>query len=102
MIVIAIIAVLAIIMPKMGASRDKAKKAACMTNLHSIGVALELYANNHNGQFGPSGVTVPTDSNCYLVTSGYIKPQRCPIGSNYLIWSVAGAVFTEYRPAARW
>jgi len=83
-IVVAIIAVLAsIIMPKMTGARDKAKLAGCKNNLKHTAIAIEMYANDSNGNYyppayGPSANFCFNDS-CYLVTGKYIsRGPRCP------------------------
>jgi len=88
MIVIAIIAVLAsIIMPKMGGSRNKAKLAACKTNLRHIMIAMEMYAHNNNGAYTPCITgTVTYYSTSYLVSGGYLKAiPTCSAGHTYYI-----------------
>jgi prepilin-type N-terminal cleavage/methylation domain-containing protein/prepilin-type processing-associated H-X9-DG protein len=46
LVVIAILAVLiALLLPTLSKARDEAKKAACLSNLHSLGHALVMYAN---------------------------------------------------------
>ncbi len=50
LVVIAIIGVLAaIILPAMHASREKARTATCLSNLHQIGLALSQYTNDFDG-----------------------------------------------------
>jgi len=84
MIVIAVIAVLAsIIMPRMQSSRDKAAYNACKQNILGIAKALEIYANEHNGDYGPGSSNVAV---CYLVTGGYLKACYCPLGNRYYLW----------------
>jgi len=85
MIVIAIIAILAtIIMPKMGTSRDKAKLAACKSNLRQIAVAMAMYGNDNSGNMCPikdSWTTV-----AYLWDAKYLSfYPTCPIGNEYAL-----------------
>jgi len=83
-IVVAIIAVLAsIIMPKMTGARSRSKLAACKQNLKNIAMALEMYANDNNNIFNPTGasyVTISgTGTSSYLFTDGYLKTvPLCP------------------------
>ena len=54
--VIAIVGVLAaILMPVVGRVRDSAHKAACLSNLRHIGVALKLQINDTKGRFPSRG-----------------------------------------------
>lgn len=47
--VIAIIGILAaILIPVVGRVREHARRAACSSNLHQIGLAIHLYANDHD------------------------------------------------------
>jgi len=98
MIVIAIISVLAtIIMPKFTGARDKSKLEACKGHLKSIGIAMEMYGNDNNGDRGPAG-GVNLDDSCYLVTGNYIKTVRCPLNNVYRIWAhYSGGWCTTYN-----
>lgn len=49
--VIAIISILsAILIPVVGQVRESAKRAVCSSNLRQIGLAVQLYANEHDGR----------------------------------------------------
>jgi len=50
LVVIAIIAILAsILFPVFSRAREKAREARCMSNLHQIGLALQMYADDYDG-----------------------------------------------------
>ena len=67
--VIAIIGILAaIIIPTVGAVRRSATKATCASNLHQLGMAINLYKNDHRGRM-PDGEGIDgvgTDNNVSL------------------------------------
>lgn len=54
LVVIAIIAILAsLLLPAMGRAKEKASAIRCLNNLHQMGLALVLYAQDYNGGFPP-------------------------------------------------
>ena len=51
LVVMAIIGVLAaLLLPTLGRSKETARAVTCMSNLHQIGVALELYIQENNNR----------------------------------------------------
>ena len=50
LVVITIIAILAgLLLPALGRAKNLARRTACLSNLHQIGVAAELYVGDHEG-----------------------------------------------------
>ncbi len=50
MVVLGIIGVLlSVVLPNLSTSRARAKHAACIANLKHLGAALQVYANDHDG-----------------------------------------------------
>src|SRR5260221_4295776 len=57
LVVIAIIGILgAMLLPALGAAREKAKQARCLSNIHQITLAFVSYMDDHDGHF-PFAVT---------------------------------------------
>lgn len=55
LVVIAIIAILAaMLLPVLSRAREQARRAVCASNLKQIGIAIMLYANDHN-EYAPNG-----------------------------------------------
>jgi prepilin-type N-terminal cleavage/methylation domain-containing protein/prepilin-type processing-associated H-X9-DG protein len=51
LVVIAIITVLAaLLLPSLGRAREASRAAACLSNLHQIGIALQLYVQDNNNR----------------------------------------------------
>ena len=62
LVVIAIIGILAaMLLPVLASAKEKGRRASCMSNLHQIGVALQMYAHD-NSDFLPRNI-VPGSSN---------------------------------------
>ena len=83
--VVAIIGILAaILLPALARAREQARRASCMSNLSQIGMALHMYAVEHEGAFPWSGGN--GDARCLLSTvPEYVTDPRifaCPSSSN--------------------
>ena len=60
LVVIAIIAVLAgLLLPALGRAKRSARSVGCLSNLHQIGLALDLYVQDHNDHL-PSCAQLPS------------------------------------------
>src|SRR5687767_13974426 len=54
LVVIAIIAILAsMLLPAIAKGKESARRISCVNNLRQLGLAQQLYADNHEGQFTP-------------------------------------------------
>lgn len=91
LVVIAVLALLmAILVPVLSQARHQARRAACAANLRHTGVAIHLYAQDHDDTipFGPEGRPV-TGSNFYTntgnVTSLLSLEDGAPVGLGLLL-----------------
>ena len=75
LVVIAIIAILAaMLLPALAAAKQRAWTAACHSNLHQIGLAMSMFADDHNGLFPQSGGTIPWNpANPDADTNGWMQ-----------------------------
>ena len=89
MVVITIIIILmGLLMPALGRARKKARKIECMNNLRQIGIALNEYALDSNGNY-PQDLNILTNNDIYLPSTddnNDLTPDilMCPMGSNYI------------------
>jgi prepilin-type N-terminal cleavage/methylation domain-containing protein/prepilin-type processing-associated H-X9-DG protein len=95
LVVICIIAILAAILyPVFASARRKVKQTVCSSNLRQLGMAVLMYANDHDGYppLGaydwtppPSPAAVRVDWEDELISAAYVKTYsiyRCPADSN--------------------
>ena len=71
LVVIAIIAILAaLILPALVAAKHAGKKAACISNLHQIGIAIHNYSIDHEGRipYGPKAPPFTSPASFYPST----------------------------------
>lgn len=59
LVVIAIVAILAaLLLPSLTKAKNASRRAACISNLHQVGMAVHMYAQDHEGRI-PYGPTAP-------------------------------------------
>jgi prepilin-type N-terminal cleavage/methylation domain-containing protein/prepilin-type processing-associated H-X9-DG protein len=71
LVVISIIALLAaLLLPSLASAKDRARKTACLSNLHQVGIAVNLYASDFNGRipYGPKAPPFTNPSDFYPST----------------------------------
>ena len=89
LVVIAIIAILAaLITPALSKAKSKADSISCLNNIRQLGVALSLYAGDHEGSYPPRRAA--TNAWPILLESYYQDPRilKCPKDS--LPWLLPG------------
>jgi prepilin-type N-terminal cleavage/methylation domain-containing protein/prepilin-type processing-associated H-X9-DG protein len=88
LVVIGIIAVLiSILLPALNKARDQAKRTTCLANLHDIGMALNIYANQNRTKlpaFTGGGTwmwDLPYNTRDWMITCGAARSEfYCPCG----------------------
>jgi prepilin-type processing-associated H-X9-DG protein len=77
LVVIAIIAILAaLLLPALGRTKEEGRAAACLSNLHQIGIALELYVQDNNNR-----LPAMRDQSLTTITNAMPGPDQ--VLSNY-------------------
>ena len=71
LVVIAIIGILAaMLMPALSKAREKARISVCLSNLKEIGLAVNVYAQDHYERFPQSAATADTEGDFTLLLEG--------------------------------
>jgi prepilin-type N-terminal cleavage/methylation domain-containing protein/prepilin-type processing-associated H-X9-DG protein len=89
LVVIAIIALLAaLVLPALSRAKEAGRATACLSNLHQIGIALQVYVGDNNNKLPSMSDIFPGVTNLYpgpdLVLSnqlGNVNVLRCPSDS---------------------
>lgn len=83
LVVIAIIAILAgMLLPALGAAREKARRINCAGNLKQISLSCKMYANDYNEYFPTTLASAPALANITLTNS--VNPFNLMMTSKYL------------------
>ena len=101
LVVIAIIALLAgLLLPTLGRTKESGKAAACLSNLHQVGISLQLYVQDNNNRLPFMYDKSLTTTNAYpppdIVLSNYLgnlKVLRCPSDRQQLFESTGSSYY---------
>ena len=81
LVVIAIIGILAaMLLPALGAARDKAKTVLCVANLKQIGLAITMYADDNNDTY-PFGYSGAAQQDWGLLINPYLAKSGTKYGA---------------------
>ena len=102
LVVIGIITVLiGILLPVLSTAREHANRAACLSNLHQIGLSFELYCNNNRGRLpADDPYETGTDPDLILVdfADDYVKVPavfHCPSGRQPVPTKIESSDYSE-------
>lgn len=97
LVVIAIISILAaMLLPSLATAKEKARSAGCLSNLKQIGVAINMYADEHSGALVPAEYNVRNGAKFeegwpnLLCSAKYLAAPRSP---SFYVLSPGNSVF---------
>ena len=80
LVVIAIIAILAsLLLPALSRAQNQAKKTSCVSNLHQMGIAITMYADEHENKL-PAAEEMPS----LPVNPTNVLPRICDLLGHYV------------------
>ncbi len=92
LVVLAVIALLAsLLLPALASAREKGRRTVCLSNLRQIGIAIQMYAQDHEGRipYGPKAPPFTNPSNFYpstgAPTSLLSLQSGAPVGLGLLL-----------------
>ena len=96
LVTLAIIAILAaLLLPALASGKAQGRRAACLSNLRQIGIAIQCYAPDNNGDipYGPKAPPFTSPSDFYtstgaptsLISLGSSSPPGQPVGLGLLL-----------------
>jgi prepilin-type N-terminal cleavage/methylation domain-containing protein/prepilin-type processing-associated H-X9-DG protein len=95
LVVIAIIAILAsLLLPVLARSKEKAKDITCISNLKQLGIAVRMYADEHEGLL-PIAEQLPS-----MPSTNPPLPRICDLLARYLGAAGTNIVWLEDSPAS--
>ena len=115
LVTIAIIGILAaLLLPALAAAREKARATSCMSNMHQMGLAFEMYISDYNGYFpgrqywksrlAPYAPDAVLDARCTIrdTSDPLYDPTYLPGGENYPTYEDVRVFTCPSRPALLW
>jgi prepilin-type N-terminal cleavage/methylation domain-containing protein len=92
MVVISVVALLAaLLLPALASAKDKVRRASCLSNLRQVGIAIHLYADDHDGNipYGPIAPPFTSPASFYpstgTPTSLLSLQSGAPVGLGLLL-----------------